>query len=190
MNTRSRWVHGVSIVCFGAAGLAVTAPLWRDHHFLDPVLDMQGWQFLTPAAAGSTLLQWFGVPLGLGIATLAARAGFGAAVLHSCFRYARKPERDSLAHLVLAIMSAVLFAGVGHVWPWFLIWVVAPAALVGRGVLWRLALCAGLAGPFLNVFWLSTPGWQALPVAGVAFFGAVCLLAVCPVGWSRLEWGT
>ena len=188
-NRRSPWPYMGAMALSAFAGVLVTAPLWRDMAFFDPVLGMQGWEFLSPAQAASSLLRRLGIPLTYALATLLARGAGAAVSLYYGVRYVRTPDRDSLVQLVLAVMSAVLFAGVSHVWPWFLIWVLAPAALAGTGFLWRLAVAAALAGPFLDVLWLASGGWSALPLAGVAFFGVVGALTLCPAGWRRLEWG-
>jgi hypothetical protein len=82
-----------------------------------------------------------------------------------------------------------MFASLGHVWPWFLISVLAPAALAGSGPLWRFVVAAVLIAPFLDVLWLAADGWQALPVTGVVFFGTTCVVAASPLAWRRLEWG-
>jgi hypothetical protein len=187
-NRRSPLAFAIAAAGSVIGGLLVIIPLWRDRHFLDAVLGMQSWDFLTLAQAASMVLTRIGVPLTVGVATQTMRGLFAVSIVYCGTAYVRNPDRDRLASLVLALMSGVLFSGVGHVWPWFLIWVMAPAALAGSGLLWRLAVCAALAAPFMDLFWLATNGWEALPRTGLVFFGAIGLLAVLPV-WNGLAWG-
>ena len=49
-------------------------------------------------------------------------------------------------------------------------------------------LTPALAAPFMDLFWLATNGWEALPRTGLVFFGVVGLLAALPV-WTDFEWG-
>ena len=53
------------------------------------------------------------------------------------FKYWEQPSCQRLWKAVLGLMSAILFSMVGHVWPWFLIWVLIPAALIPETVFSR-----------------------------------------------------
>src|SRR6266700_2966956 len=46
------------------------------------------------------------------------------------------PTLDNSTKAALAIMSAISFVGIAHLWPWYLVWTVLLAALVPR---WWLA---------------------------------------------------
>jgi len=184
---RGMWV--LAAICSGILAVGATIPLWRDRHFFDPLVSLGRWQFLAPAGAGSTVLQWIGLPAARGLTTMAVVMVFAAFVLYYGMQFVRASSRHNLIQIVLAVSCAIMFASLGHVWPWFLISVLAPAALAGSGPLWRFVVAAVLIAPFLDVLWLAADGWQALPVTGVVFFGTTCVVAASPLAWRRLEWG-
>jgi hypothetical protein len=183
---RARYLLVVAATAL-ASGLLVL-PLWRGPAFFDPVFGMQEWGFLTPSHAAEFFASRLGVPVPSKVFTILFRIAFGTAALLSFARYVKTPTVRTLAHLTLVILSAVMFAGVSHVWPWFLVWIIGPAAVVGRGVLWRCTVAFALVSPFLNLFWLTARGWDALPLAGALSFGAVGALVAVPGLWHRLAW--
>jgi alpha-1,6-mannosyltransferase len=94
-------------------------------------------------------------------------------------------------------MSGVLFGAVGHVWPWFLIWVLPLAALVPWAPLsrWVLGIC--LAGPIpvllYSVVYLGNDvRWRFGLPALVLYAFATAWLIIVPRRWfdarpARLE---
>jgi hypothetical protein len=181
------WVAGV------AGGLSLTllvcVPVVRDWQFIQSTVGLQGWNFLNPWDAVGAVLRKFGLPpLRLLLSTV-VRIVFAAATVYYAVQFVRTPRDAERWHLVLAIVACSLFAFVGHVWPWFLIWTLGPAAVVGRGPFCRLIVAAAVVAPFLDGLWLAAGGWEALPVAGVLFYGAVFLIVISPRWWPRLEWG-
>jgi len=190
MNRRRQpWAYAIWGGMAVALTAALTLPLWRGANILAPALEMQGWHFLTPAHALTTVLHWADVPASLEGLDLVGGLVFGSMAVHAMIRLARGPDEQAVFSLALALMCFVLFAGVGHGWPWYLVWVVPLVAVHGSGVLWRLTVCAAAAAPFLDIVWLLPAAWDALPVAGVAYFGSIAVLSVLPLNWRALEWG-
>ena len=82
-------------------------------------------------------------------------------------------------------MSAVSFSLVGHVWPWFLLWVLALAALTPQAALARWGLGVALALPF-PILIFTVPGWtlRMLFIASlIPYAFALTWLLVVRRGW-------
>src|SRR5262249_29244092 len=83
----------------------------------------------------------------------------------------------------LAIMSAISFVAIAHLWPWYLVWTVLIAALVPRWWLARFVIGVSVLAAFSLSFWWVEPiensrEWASL----VLYVGAVlwCLLTRPP----------
>jgi alpha-1,6-mannosyltransferase len=129
-----------------AATLAIIAlgAFVRSTDAFSATLGMQSWKFFTPQHAVFELerllkikptLFWF-VPV-----------VFPLLAVYFVARYLRRPGLDAFWKATLAVMCGVLF-GIGHNWPWFLIWVLGPAALVAGSALTRWVVGVALAAPF------------------------------------------
>jgi hypothetical protein len=91
----------------------------------------------------------------------------------------RTPTLDNATKAALAIMSAISFVGIAHLWPWYLVWTVLLAALVPRWWLARFVIGVSVLAAFSLSFWWVKPiensqVWASL----VLYVGAVlwCLL--------------
>lgn len=123
---------------------------YRSPRFFAAAWSMTSWHFFTPADA------LFPLDFALGRLTGAHVAVFGdlgrwlfpALALLLLGRFLRKPDDDSRATAVLAVLAAVLFGAIGHLWPWFLLWMLAPAALVPGSPFSRWIVGLALALPF------------------------------------------
>ena len=94
------------------------------------------------------------------------------------YRFIRTRDFQHFLGLTLAIVLTMLFAGVGHVWPWFVIWALPLAALNWRSPLaWFVLILAALT-PFLNLHWLVGTNWRLRPVSGLFYYFLAALLTL------------
>jgi hypothetical protein len=102
-------------------------------------------------------------------------------------RYWLRPAPDAFWQAVLGMMSAMVFSGSTHIWPWYGLWTLSLAALVPRSVLGIWAIGVALAMPFLilgcNVYPYAGP-WLVYCVPTLLFYGFCLLwLVVVPRRW-------
>lgn len=148
------------------------APFWRDLNFFNSVSEMQDWVWFTPAHAIQAVGKWLGIP-GFGLLSKFVLPAFLVIVFTYIIRYLFSPEFPKLADLTLAVLCAILFTLVGHVWPWFIIWILAPAAVAKSSALLRVVTSVAMVGPFLHLYWLLASGWDNLEYGSMAFYGLV-----------------
>ena len=67
------------------------------------------------------------------------------------------PTVTSLQKAAIAVMAAVLFSGVSHVWPWYIIWLLALTVLVPGWWLSRFVFGLSLLMPFALAAWWIEP---------------------------------
>lgn len=168
----------VSLIPALMLGAAAFLPFARDNHFLDPASQMRNWVFWTPGAAVIEFME----EMGIGI----AGRFVNAFILLTCacfvgyylYRFIRTRDFQHFLGLTLAIVLTMLFAGVGHVWPWFVIWALPLAALNWRSPLaWFVLILAALT-PFLNLHWLVGTNWRLRPVSGLFYYFLAALLTL------------
>ena len=82
------------------------------------------------------------------------------------------PTMTSLQKAAIAIMVAVLFAGVSHVWPWYVIWALAPAVLVPGWWLSRFVFGVSLVMPFTLAAWWIEPVPHHMELAALIVYAA------------------
>src|SRR5262249_4670325 len=121
------------IMRYVAPGLlivAVVAGFFRSVQFFDGTRLVNAWGFLLPPYAPSAPVAALDVSLFPGEYVIAAIfAGIAIASLVALFR---RPSPEAAARAALAIMSAISFALVAHIWPWYLVWTIGFAAVVPR----------------------------------------------------------
>jgi alpha-1,6-mannosyltransferase len=158
-------------------GIGVIALFFRSFDFFDGVRIVSQWHFLRPRDALAAIEAALGLPLTpLAYALIAL---FLAVALHRIAVYARAPGSDALVKAALAIMAALLFSVSAHVWPWYLLWVLALAALVPDWWLARFSIGAALMAPFtFGAWWIETASEDSRYAALVMYGGALvwCLL--------------
>ncbi len=140
LGRKLRWRD---VLAPAALAAACFAPFLRDARFFSEALGMRSWVIFSLAEAGAAL----GRPGRL--AALAARGVLVLITAVATVRYARQPQPEARRFAALAIMTAVLFAGIGHVWPWFLIWPVALAALSPTRLLSHWVVGVALSMPVI-----------------------------------------
>jgi len=174
-----------------AVVIAAFVPFFRFDGFFEPMVSMRNWHFYTPTEAVSTLARLLGVResffsfpgMFFAFFSICIRAFFLLAPLYFVVRYYRKAGWHEFYGAALAMMSAILFLGVGHVWPWFLVWVLALAALVPTLGLSRWVVGVAIAAPFPTLAWATFPpvtatdarSFWAIDMAGVLMYLAAAI---------------
>ena len=97
--------------------------------------------------------------------------------LHRFVAAWRDPSIEALIDFAIAVMAAVLFGGVAHVWPWYLVWALALAALNPAWWLSRFVIAVSIAFPFLLVTWWIAPLDDVRDLIGFTIYAAAALRA-------------
>lgn len=133
--------------------LLFLAPFYRDVHMVDSLAAAQSYEFYLPR----DLYFWFVIHLyAPPYAHLGARVVDYALLVVAALalvRHVQKPSWDSFLSVALALMSALLICFGGHVWPWYLMWLLPLAVLNMRGWLSRWVVGLVVAAPFPILVW-------------------------------------
>lgn len=166
-----------------ATGLAIFAPFHAGHDVWGyaSASELLKIHMLSLREAVMTLEVWSGV--GLGPLPEVARLIFPAIALVLLVRYAREPGQASFHVAALGVLAAVLFGLGGLVFPWYLPWLLAVAALEPGAWLSRFSFAMVLCAPAVlmpaNAFPASTGfvrGYVAALVWYLAALGGAALL--------------
>jgi alpha-1,6-mannosyltransferase len=167
----------------GLLGLGTLALFYRSPAFFDGIRVVSEWHFLRPSDALMAIEQATGLPL---LLLRIAVAAFFA--LHAAYWLAVSfwsPTMTSLQKAVIAIMAAVLFSAVSHVWPWYAIWALAPAAVVPGWWLSRFVFGVSLIMPFSLAAWWSEPFPHHMEFAALAVYAGACLWTIATAARTR-----
>ena len=161
-------------------GLAVLAIFYRSFAFFDGVLLVGSWHFMQPADA----FMAFAPLAGNWIEPLSHifTAVFPIIALYQCAEYWKKPDTENMLRSAVAIMCAVSFSLISHVWSWYLVWTLPLAALVPRWWLSRFIIGLALFTPFtVAVWWVpEVEGYQNL--AALMMYSAAIVWAYATAG--------
>jgi alpha-1,6-mannosyltransferase len=141
----------VRLIIPGLVTIGSMALFYQSFAFFDGVRLVGSWEFMRPTDAFAVLVGVLGdwiAPLGQLILLI-----FPAIAAYQCWIYWKTPNNQTFVHLVIAMMSAVSFAIVTHVWPWYLVWTLPLAALAPRWWLSRFIVGMCLIAPFAVVVW-------------------------------------
>lgn len=147
----------------------VMALFFRSDDFFDGVRMVNEWRFLRPRDALAALEAGLGLPatpLALALVAL-----FPAVAVHRVVVYLRDPAPDEMIKAALAIMAALLLSVSAHVWPWYALWVLAPAALVPGWWLSRFAIGVAFMAPFMSGTWWVAPFEDHFGGSALALYG-------------------
>src|SRR5205085_6086489 len=136
----------------GLVGLAVLAVFYRSPEFFEGTRVISEWHFLQPRHALYAFDRWLPVSLMVPL-ELAITAAFAVITAYSVVALWRQPTTDNLAKAALAIMTMISFAGVAHLWPWYMVWTLGLAALVPTWWLSRYVIGVAILVPFTYAFW-------------------------------------
>jgi alpha-1,6-mannosyltransferase len=176
-------MHGLSssqlvlrYVSPGLFGLGAFAAFYRSPEFFDGMRIISEWQFLQPRDAVAAVQLAFGISLFPAEYLIAAGcAGFAIYWLAAFFK---EPEPDNLAKATLAVMCAVSFAAIAHLWPWYVVWILPLAAVLPSWWLSRFVVGLSILAPFTLVFWWVELFPHALEWAAVALYIGALLWTV------------
>ena len=113
------------------------------------------WHFYSPKEAVLALESMLGI--WIPNADSATRAIFPMLALYLIMRYVQSPQRERFHLALLGVMCAMLFGVTSHVWPWYILWALAIAALNPGAALTRWAIGVALATPFPILMWVVYP---------------------------------
>jgi len=173
---KKEWARA-ALVGAACAALAVliSLPFVRDLSFMDETVRMRSWRFLTPADALCSAAALAGVALPRTPVANAMLAAFTLAALLALRRYLRERTAPALASAALGVMAVVLFCIVGHVWPWFVIWLVPIVACACWSSLAVFVVLFASTAPLLDLAWLLRDDMTLLPALGLLVYA----LALC-----------
>jgi alpha-1,6-mannosyltransferase len=161
----------------GLLGIAVFGIFYRSPEFFEGTRVISEWEFLQPRHAVEAIE--LAVGFDLDVLDWIITATFALIALSSVVVLVLTPTLENATKAALAIMSAISFVGIAHLWPWYLVWTVLLAALVPRWWLARFVIGVSVLAAFSLSFWWVEPiensrEWASL----VLYVGAVlwCLL--------------
>ena len=131
------------------------APVFRGLDFFRSTGEVRGGYFFLPADAVKAIGTMAGTNL-LPLA-LAVQAIFPLVTLWTLWRYYQSPSHEHFRLAVAGIMLSMLFIVAGHVWPWYVIWLLAVAALVPASTTFRWTTGVALGAPVILVPWTAYP---------------------------------
>jgi hypothetical protein len=166
----------LTLAACGAGSLLALLAFYDGPGFLGATRSMQSWIFWVPSSYVVSVARYLGVDLPLvridqGFAVLGLLAT-GLVLL----RAARRPGWESWVLGALAVVAYLLLALVGHVWPWFALWLVP-----FLGALWPartagVVLAFVLMVPFLNLGWILAGEWRLRPLVEIPMYSSVLVV--------------
>ncbi|MGE0004271.1 MAG: hypothetical protein AB7S92_01660 [Parvibaculaceae bacterium] len=149
------------------------AVFFRSMKFFEALLFINSWPFLQPRDAILAVDRIAGGYLKP--VAWASAAVFPLVAVHSLYRLWLDASPVLIVRAVLAVLCAVSFAAVNHLWPWYLIWLVPFAALVPHWWLSRFVIGLALLAPFTAVIWWINAFGPYKDVAALCLYGgALC----------------
>jgi len=143
--------YAMRMIAPALLGLACVALFYRSPAFFDGLRLLSTWHFLRPIDGVEAIEDFLG--FGLLPIRAAVLAFFPAVAIYRLVALFKRPSADTLAKAALATMCAIVLSAASHVWPWYLVWIFAPAALVPHWWLSRFTIGAALLAPFTVAFW-------------------------------------
>jgi hypothetical protein len=158
--------------------LGLMAIFYRSFAFFDGVRLIGTWQFMHPddafGAVAAVLGDWI-APAGKILLLI-----FPAIAAWQCWQYWKTPSNEMLLRLVLAILCAVSFSAVSHLWPWYLVWTLPVAALIPQWRLSRFVIGMCVVMPFSFIVWWVPALEDLNNAAALAMYAAAALWAFAP----------
>jgi hypothetical protein len=157
-------------------GLLFLALFFRTMSFFDGVRLVSEWYFLRPSEAISALEQLLGFqlyPL-----HLMALAVFPVIAVYWLAATVREASTVNLTKATVALMAAILFGAISHLWPWYLVWGVAFGALLPQWWVSRFIAAVALLVPFTLATWWVPWSEPYRDLATLAIYAAAGLWIV------------
>jgi alpha-1,6-mannosyltransferase len=172
---RIHWRNYMTRLIFPAfLSIAVFAMFYRSFEFFDGLRAISKWRFLQPRDAVAAIEYLTGAPL--------SRLAFGVAVLfpalaiYYCFDSFRRPTIEGMLKATIAILAAISFTAISHLWPWYITWSLAFAALLPTWWLSRFVIGLALLAPFTIAIWWVAPFAHHKEMAALVIYVAAILL--------------
>lgn len=169
---------GVLLLCLILSAV-LFLPFLRDRLMFDAAVGMHRWMFWTPASVLHAVLRHLGISIGKPILNLMVLAGFLVTLAWAIRRYHREGTGESFLQVCLLGMAAILFATVGHVWPWFSLWLLPFAALTWRLPSGQAALAFCFAVPVLDQGAYLGNNWSDRAWFGLVLYTVTVVLTAC-----------
>lgn len=171
-----------------AAGLMlfVFGIFYRSPDFFSAASAMRDWHFFTPRDAVASVSGLMGVSRRL---QYIPQAIFVLFALYGIFRYVKERTNDAFHLSVLAVLSAILYTALGHIWPWFMLWVLPLSALVPGSALSRWNIGVALAFPFalIALQFTDRSGFWRWDVPGICVFAFALLWLAASTQWRPVS---
>ncbi|HEY5547272.1 MAG TPA: hypothetical protein VIK50_14565 [Gemmatimonadaceae bacterium] len=181
---RERGKLAIAWLCSAALAVACTAPYWRGLDFFAATREMRSWRFLTPVTAVQYALNQVGVSTPGRVLDVLLLGSLVVVAIVAARRYLIARDDVSLSAAALSVMAVVVLGLVGHVWPWFMLWLLPLAALSGGHALGRWVLAVFVFLPVLNLAWMLRPDWSLLEPLGLLVFGSATVVTMIST-WAR-----
>ncbi len=157
-------------------GLGGMAIFYRSSHFFDGVRLVGSWHFLQPGEAVWAIELMLGVSLQP--FSLAAEAAFPALAAYQLWKAWAEPSSERVLQAAIALMAAILFTAVSHLWPWYAVWGLALAALLPTWWLSRFVIGVAMFAPFTLAAWWTEPFPHHQEIAALGLYaGALAWMA-------------
>jgi alpha-1,6-mannosyltransferase len=166
-----------------AIGLAAVAPFFRSLEFFDGLRMISSWGFLHLRDSFGALGKLTGLPLEW-LAVVGQLVFAGTALYYLVLSW-RAPTPEVLNRTLVAVMAFLIFAASPHLWPWYLIWVLAPAALVPNFWLSRFIIGMSLAVPFVVGFWWADELEDHKDIASLLLHGTAIVWMLATARFAR-----
>lgn len=154
-------------------GLLFIALFYRSWSFFDGVRLISAWFFLRPSDAIAGLEQvlgWSLYPL-----PIAVQALFPVVAVVWLASAVRDASTENLTRATVALMAAILFGAISHLWPWYMVWGIAFAALLPRWWLSRFITGVALLIPFALATWWIPASEPFRDIATLAIYAGAGL---------------
>ena len=157
-------------------GLLLLALFFRSMSFFDGVRVVSEWYFLRPSEAISALDQLLGIPLYP--LHLLALAVFPVVAVYWLAVTVRKASTENLTKATVALIAAIMFGAISHLWPWYLVWGVAFGALLPQWWVSRFIAAVALLVPFTLATWWIPWSEPYRDLATLAIYASAALWVV------------
>jgi hypothetical protein len=167
---RRRWFRASLFAA--AVSVVFVAMFYRSPEFFAPLGAMRGWHFFTPSAVFLDFLEAKGIARGFSVVIDAMVVlGSGAAA----FLTLRRQSTTRLRLAALWIMFGLLTGAVGHVWPWFVLWLLGLAAIQLSAGLGLFSVGMAAAAPLIMIPWRIFPelsSFTRVTIPGLLLYAA------------------
>ncbi len=112
---------------------------------------------------------------------------FPAIAIHQLMQTWKTPDEENVLRAVLAVMCAVSFGVISHVWTWYIVWTLPLAALVPGWWVSRFVVGVALFLPFTAAAWWIDNIEDYKDVAALMMYGAAIIWTVATARPSEEE---